>query len=106
MPHYKDNNNNLHFLDDPKFLYLLPEGAIEITEEEALQPPSMTKAQKILQYTLKYKSDISNLQLNYLSILCLDGSDEEVKRADARQEMLDRKTQYLQDIVAIKTGTL
>ena len=35
MPHYKDTNDHLHFLDDPKFEFLLPEGAVEITDEEA-----------------------------------------------------------------------
>ena len=35
MPHYKDINNNLHFLDDVKFIYHLPSGVVEITDEEA-----------------------------------------------------------------------
>ena len=35
MPNYKDTNNNLHFLDDASFSYLLPTGCIPITEEEA-----------------------------------------------------------------------
>lgn len=49
MPHYKDLNNNLHFLDDDSFAYLLPEGCIKITEEaEALrQPPPETPEQII-----------------------------------------------------------
>ena len=50
MPHYKDTNNALHFLDDVAFAHLLPEGCIEITEEEAeaLRPqqPELTYAQK------------------------------------------------------------
>ena len=106
MPHYKDTNNNLHFLDDPKFAYLLPEDSIEISDEEALQPIVLNKAQKLQMLTTAYKSDMSFLQLNYLSIICQGGADEETKKADARQEMLDRKTQYLQDIAAIKSGTL
>jgi len=35
MPNYKDTNNNLHFLDDASFTYLLPTGCISITAEEA-----------------------------------------------------------------------
>lgn len=35
MTHFKDKNNNLHFLDDASFIHLLPEGCIEITDEEA-----------------------------------------------------------------------
>lgn len=35
MPHYKDLNNQLHFLDSTEFSHLLPEGCVEITDEEA-----------------------------------------------------------------------
>ena len=35
MPNYKDINNNLHFLDDASFAYLLPTGCVAITAEEA-----------------------------------------------------------------------
>ena len=31
---YKDTQNNLHFID-PSFAHLLPEGCVQITEEEA-----------------------------------------------------------------------
>ena len=37
MPHYKDTNNQLHFLDDPQFINLLPAGCVEITDVEAEQ---------------------------------------------------------------------
>lgn len=35
MPYFKDTQNNLHFLDDVQYIYLLPEGSLEITDEEA-----------------------------------------------------------------------
>jgi U3 small nucleolar RNA-associated protein 14 len=35
MPHYKDTNNNLHFLDSAEFAYLLPADYTPITDEEA-----------------------------------------------------------------------
>ena len=35
MPNYKNTNNNLYFLDDASFAYLLPTGCIPITAEEA-----------------------------------------------------------------------
>lgn len=40
MPHYKDLDNKLHFLEDASFAHYLPDGCVEITEEEAtaLQP--------------------------------------------------------------------
>ena len=40
MPHYKDQNNGLHFIDDASFAHYLPAGCVEITdaEAEALRP--------------------------------------------------------------------
>jgi hypothetical protein len=35
--YYKDLNNEIHFLDNTDFEYLLPEGCIRITDEEAQQ---------------------------------------------------------------------
>lgn len=35
MPHYKDTENKLHFIDDASFAHYLPEGCIEITDEDA-----------------------------------------------------------------------
>lgn len=35
MSYFKDTNNNLHFLDDDSFDYLLPEGCIKLTDSEA-----------------------------------------------------------------------
>lgn len=37
MPHFKDSNNNLHWLDDVSYSHLLPEGSVQITDEEANQ---------------------------------------------------------------------
>ena len=41
MPHFKDTNGGLHFLDDAKFVHVLPAGAVPITDEEhaALSAP-------------------------------------------------------------------
>ena len=33
--HYKAPDNSLHFLDDDAYAHLLPEGSIQITDEEA-----------------------------------------------------------------------
>lgn len=35
--HFKDTENNLHWLDDANYINLLPSGAVEITDEEAEQ---------------------------------------------------------------------
>ena len=48
--HYKSPDNCLHFLDNAEFEHLLPEGSVQITDEEAEalrpQPAEMTYAQK------------------------------------------------------------
>lgn len=35
MPHYKDPQNNVHFIDSTEFEYLLPFGCVQITDSEA-----------------------------------------------------------------------
>jgi hypothetical protein len=49
MPHYKDQNNGLHFIDDASFAHYLPVGCVEITDDEAEalrpQPPAPTYAE-------------------------------------------------------------
>ena len=35
MPHYKDYNNQVHFIESGEFINLLPAGCVEITDEEA-----------------------------------------------------------------------
>lgn len=35
MQHYKDTENNLHWLDSTDFEHLLPRGCVPITDEEA-----------------------------------------------------------------------
>lgn len=35
MPYYKAPDNSVHFIDSIEFEYLLPEGSIQITDEEA-----------------------------------------------------------------------
>jgi hypothetical protein len=47
--HYKAPDNSLHFLDDDAYAHLLPEGSVQITDEEAeaLRPQvELTYAQK------------------------------------------------------------
>lgn len=52
MPHYKDTENKLHFIDNESFAHLLPAGCVQITEEEATvlttpaPEPEKTKAKR------------------------------------------------------------
>lgn len=45
MPHFKDPDGNLSFLENATFVDLLPKGCIEITEAEAAQLRAPTLAQ-------------------------------------------------------------
>jgi len=49
MPHYKDQENKLHWIDLSEHEYLLPAGSVQITDEEAeaLRPKTeLTYAEK------------------------------------------------------------
>jgi hypothetical protein len=50
MPHYKDIENKLHWLDSTEYEFYLPAGSIQITDEEAdalrPKPAELTYAQK------------------------------------------------------------
>jgi hypothetical protein len=50
MPHYKDTENKLHWLDSTEYEFYLPAGSIQITDEEAdalrPKPAELTYAQK------------------------------------------------------------
>jgi len=35
MPHYKDTENKLHWLDSTEYEFYLPAGSVQITDEEA-----------------------------------------------------------------------
>lgn len=37
MPHYKDTQNKIHFLDSPAYEYMLPVGSVQITDAEAYE---------------------------------------------------------------------
>lgn len=37
MPHYKDQDNGVHWLDSEEFEHYLPAGCVQITDEEAVQ---------------------------------------------------------------------
>ena len=66
MPHYKDSNNKLHFLDSSEHEYLLPAGCVKISDTEAykIQFPPMTLSQaydeQIVTLTAAYNAAIQS----------------------------------------------
>lgn len=56
MPHYKDYNNQLHFIESGEFINLLPAGCVEISDQEAdairlAAIPAPTQAEILATYT-------------------------------------------------------
>lgn len=49
MPHYKDTENKLHWLDNAQYAHLLPTGSVQISDAEAdvlkPKPPAKTYAE-------------------------------------------------------------
>lgn len=51
MPHFKDKDNNIHFIGDESFKHILPTGCVKITDKEAdtlraANAPKPTKQQQ------------------------------------------------------------
>ena len=63
MPHYKDTNNNLHFLDSAEFEYLLPAGCVAITDEEAQAIQAEIEANKPAPVELTPQEKLANAGL-------------------------------------------
>ena len=82
--HYKAPDNSIHFLDDDSFVYMLPAGSVQITDEEAdaLRP-------KLLQPTYAEKRAIEYPPIG-------DQLDALWKGGDAAAEML-AKVQAVKD---------
>ena len=74
MKYYKDINNKLHALDNIEFLHLLPEGCIEITEEEfaglsAPLPPTTEQIIAEFTYAIQQRLDDFSRTRGYDNIL-------------------------------------
>ena len=85
---YKDNNNGLHFIE-PDFAHLLPEGCVQITEEEAeaLRPKPPVPTYKDLR-AQDYPSIAD--QLDTIFHTGLDGWKEQIQAV---------KTKYPKEVV-------
>ena len=66
MPHYKDTENKLHWIDSDEYEYVLPVGCVQITEQEAEAlrpaPVELTYAEK---RAAEYPSITDQLDLIY-----------------------------------------
>jgi hypothetical protein len=74
MPHYKDTQNKVHFIDDAAFEYLLPVGCMQITDAEAQllsapPPPSAAQIEVAFTAAIQQRLDEFARTRNYDSIL-------------------------------------
>ena len=66
MPYYKSPDNSLHFLDSVEFEYLLPQGSIQITDEEYATlsaPPEPTQAQLVLAQIATLEASVTDRRI-------------------------------------------
>lgn len=62
MPNYKEQNNQIHFLDSTEYEHLLPAGCTQITEEEAaaISNPPPTPEQIMVELESAVQSHLNN----------------------------------------------
>lgn len=60
MPHYKDTENKLHFIEGESFAHLLPPGCVRVTDAEAegLRNPPLTNEQIVATF-------VANMERRY-----------------------------------------
>jgi hypothetical protein len=90
MPHYKDTQNKLHWIDSEEYASYLPVGSVEITEEEAddIRDAEQSAALDALTYAQKRAAEYPPIT-DYL-----DG----IAKGD--QAQIDK---YIADCLAVKT---
>lgn len=109
MKYYKDDNNNIYaYNSDGSQDDFIKKGLILITEDEAMniinpKPTNnemLTKALSSL--SDEYKNDIYELNTSYLAAIVNDGPSEVTKQQIVRDQITQRKTQYISDVAAAK----
>jgi hypothetical protein len=106
MPYYKDLSNQLHWLDDPAFARLLPEGAVEITTEQADAIISANITHTFSEFKLPVSALQFRMALNQMGLR----NDVEAAVAAGNQDLKDWyqfSPSFARDnphILAIETG--
>ena len=69
MSYFKATDNKLHFLDDDSFVYLLPQGSIQITDAEAVALIQPTQTQLLLAFKEEAKTALASTSVTMERIL-------------------------------------
>lgn len=109
MKYFKDINNQVYaYAEDGSEDEFIKDGLIEITEYEAMeivnpQPTnSQLLAKELSELSIVYKNDIYELNTSYLAAIVSDGPSEVTKQQIVRDQINQRKAQYVSDIADAK----
>lgn len=108
MKYYKDSKNNVYSYDDSYNGELIHDSFIQITYEEAIDivnPPKTNEEMLSIELSslgAKYKDDIYELNTSYLAAIVSDGPSEVTKQQIVRDQITQRKAQYVADISTAK----
>lgn len=95
MPHYKDTDNKLHFLDDESFAHLLPPGSVKITdaEAEALRPvPAPVVPQVVSRFQARAALHLAGLLDDVEALMAAPGTPALAKLAWADAQEFKRNS--------------
>jgi hypothetical protein len=83
MPHFKDSQNKLHWLDDAAHAHMLPAGCVEITDAEAdvlRAPPPPTPEQLREQAKAARAAAVAAIDVTVTSGKTFDGDEDSQTR--------------------------
>lgn len=107
MKYFKDDKNNVYAYEDGEEEFI-KDGLTEITESEAMEivNPQPTNSQllskELSELSIVYKNDIYELNASYLAAIVSDGPSEVTKQQIVRDQINQRKAQYISDIANAK----
>ena len=103
MPHYKDTENKLHFLDDEAFEHMLPPGCVKITdaEAEALRPvPAPVVPQVVSRFQARAALLLAGLLDDVEALMAAPGTPALAKLAWADAQEFKRNSPTVQAMAA------
>ncbi len=98
MPHYKDTENKVHFLDSEEFAHMLPPGCVKITDEEAeaLRPvPVATVPQVVSRFQARAALHLAGLLDDVEAVMALPETPVLAKLAWADAQEFKRNSPSL-----------
>lgn len=109
MKYFKDSNNSIYaYAQDGSEDEFIKDALVAITESEAMEivNPQPTNSQllskELSELSIVYKNDIYDLNASYLAAIVSEGPSEIAKQQIVREQINQRKSQYVSDIANAK----